>query len=169
MNNRQIWYIFGALLVGFIILVIASQIVLRPASMGASVKPVGLPEATGPATEEPAPAIHDINAMKQPIAQESADLKGVYANFPKSDVGGNMVEGWAKVKPEDKAKFVEELDKRISESNERLATNPDDKNAQHSLFISETLKNLAKNDFNYKLEKPAPPSSAPSSDSTSTK
>lgn len=77
------------------------------------------------------------------------DLKDVYANYPKEDAGSNMIEAWARVKPEDKAKYIEGVDKQIEEAKGMLAADPSNKKAKHMLFIAETMRKLTENNFNY--------------------
>lgn len=80
-----------------------------------------------------------------------ADLRDVYASHPRADTGADVVAGWARLKPEEKAKFNDGIDRQIEESRKALEANPDDKKARHQLFISETVKKLAADGFNYKL------------------
>lgn len=80
----------------------------------------------------------------------ASDLREVYAKYPKSDVGSNMIENWSKIKPEDKTKIREAMDKDIAESKERLRQNPEDKRAKRLLKISGMMKMLAAKDFNIK-------------------
>lgn len=98
-----------------------------------------------------------IETRKTPsISPDAArSLGDVYANFPRTDTGSNMVEAWAKVKPEEKAKFNEGVDKEIAGAKEALASDPADKKAKHMLFIAETMKKLAADDFNYKIPEEA--------------
>jgi hypothetical protein len=81
---------------------------------------------------------------------EVNDLRGAYEQYPKSNAGGDIVKGWARVKPEDRTKIREQLDKDIETSEETLRVNPNDKKAKGRLFISRTLKELALKDFNIK-------------------
>lgn len=80
------------------------------------------------------------------------DLKEVYEKYPKSDVGANIIESWAKIKPEDKAKIQKAMDRDIEESKEILRQNPEDKKAKHLLKIAEMMKMLASKNFNIKAE-----------------
>jgi len=75
-------------------------------------------------------------------------IEDVYNNYPTEDVGENMVTIWSKVNPEDKAKFMETLDKQINQAKETLVAHPDDKRAKSLLAISESLKKAAANNFN---------------------
>ena len=87
---------------------------------------------------------------------EPVSLAQVYTQYPKEDTGNNVVESWAKLSPEDKAKVDEQLDKKIVQAKEELKINPDNKNSKHVLFVSETLKRLCKNNFNYSLLESVP-------------
>lgn len=82
-------------------------------------------------------------------AENVRNLKDVYANFPRHDAGANMIEAWSRVKPEDKARYMEGVDKQITAAKEAMAVNPSDKKAKHMLFIAETMRKLAENGFNY--------------------
>lgn len=87
-----------------------------------------------------------------PSPENIRDLKDVYANYTKEDAGSNMIEAWSRVKAEDKAKYIEGVDKQIAESKGVLAANPSDKRAKHMLFIAETMRKLAENNFNYSAD-----------------
>lgn len=98
-----------------------------------------------------------VEAQKTPSISpsEARSLGDVYANFPKEDAGSNMIEAWKRVKPEEKAKFNEGIDKEIATAKELIASDPSDKKAKHMLFIAETMKKLAADDFNYKIPEEA--------------
>jgi hypothetical protein len=110
------------------------------------------PQVSKAATEPVKPAGYSLENIKsesgQKISAEPGDLKEVYEKFPKSDVGGNMVEGWARIKPEEKARIREALEREIETSKETLRQNPEDKKTKNLLHIAETLKALAAKDFN---------------------
>ena len=106
-------------------------------------------EASGPV--QPYGLDKNKTAAGQTVAASAAgDLKEVYEKYPKSDVGANIIESWAKVKPEDKAKIQKAMDKDIEESQERLRQNPGDKKAKHLLKIAEMMKTLTAKNFNVK-------------------
>lgn len=90
--------------------------------------------------------VRSVSAQKAPAA--AADIKEVYEKFPKSDVGGDMIRAWARIKPEEKARIHEALEKEIEASKEALRQNPEDKKTKNLLYIAETLKALAAKDFN---------------------
>ncbi len=79
-------------------------------------------------------------------------IEDVYKNYSTEDVGENMVAIWSKVNPEDKAKFMETMDKQIGQAKEALVANPDDRRAKSLLTISESLKKAAANNFNFSKE-----------------
>ena len=77
------------------------------------------------------------------------NVEDIYANFPAEDVGVNIMKSWSEVRPEDKVKLTEGLDKRIASCRDELAIDPDNRKARQMLAISESLKKLVSNDFNY--------------------
>lgn len=114
-----------------------------------SVLPAQLPQE---ASEPVHPTVYRLDKIKSAGTSsapgEVNDLKAAYEQYPKSDAGGNIIEGWSKVKPEDKVKIREALDRDIETSEEALRMNPDDKKAKSLLSISRMLKELASRDFN---------------------
>lgn len=103
-----------------------------------------------PENVAPKPVIYSIEDAKAQIGTEPAsDMADAYKKNPKEKTGGNIVEAWTKVRPEDKAIFNKEIEVKIAQAKEDLQKSPDDKKAQHVLFIAEALKTLAQNDFNY--------------------
>lgn len=104
-----------------------------------------------------APATYDISKIKKDTVKTDeklpADLKEMYEKYPVADVGDNMVEEWARMSPEHKAKFVEALDGEIGKSENILKDNPEDKNAKNKLHIAKMLKKLSQDGFNYKIKK----------------
>lgn len=107
-------------------------------------------------SEDEEKTLYDIDKIRpeKPKAQNvnAEDLATVYANYPKEDVGDNMSETWSKVNPEEKTKLLQGVDTKISEAREKLKLDPNDKKAKAMLAISESLKNMAANDFNYKKD-----------------
>jgi|GEM_PF-1972264 len=149
MKNKFIIYSIGVALIALIIVIIAVTIPLlqRPK--------IELPKTSPIVREKPvSKTIYDIDKIKGPAPAQGLEssLGQVYQNYSDEDVGRNMSEGWARVKPEDKKKLMEDLDKNISESKRALEEDPKNKDAKHKLFISETLKKLAASGFNYNLE-----------------
>lgn len=139
-----------------IIFILIAVVVIRGWYQGrpAVPKDVMPPQVPKAVTEPVEPAAYSLEKVKSASGQrarvEPADFKEVYENFPKSDVGGNMIEGWARIKPEEKAKIRETLDKDIELSREKLRQDPEDKKTKHLLYIAETLKALTMKDFNIK-------------------
>lgn len=112
-----------------------------------------LPPQVSETVPEPAKpdaySLEKIRSASMPGAPaEAANIKEVYEKFPKSDVGGDMIGAWARIKPEEKAKIHEALKKEIEASKETLRQNPEDKKTKNLLYIAETLKALAAKDFN---------------------
>ncbi len=103
-------------------------------------------------------SIYDIDKVKMALPKpaadnaENADLEDMYKNNDKTNVGGNMVEAWRRVKPEDKARLSDGFDKQIAASQEALKTDPKDKHAKSILYISEALKKMSVEGFNYKFK-----------------
>ncbi|MFH0763734.1 MAG: hypothetical protein V1927_01865 [Candidatus Omnitrophota bacterium] len=99
--------------------------------------------------------IYGINKIKTRQQDEYKgdvkDLASLYENYPKEHAGENMMEAWARVSPEDKAEFMKGLGEEIEKSKEALKGSPDDSKARSKLIISENLKKLALNNFNYKF------------------
>lgn len=99
---------------------------------------------------------YNIHDVKPPVVKTSGvrSLKDAYANFPKKDVGDDMIEGWSRVDPKDKAKLIETLDEQIVRAREALNADPNDKRAKGMLRVSEGLKRMTSQDFNYVLKAP---------------
>lgn len=152
MKKNKLLYINFALFAGIIVMIIVGRIVSpRPKERAAKEPSILKQRGSLPESQE---IIYDISRIKREevkTVREAKDLNEMYANFSKGDVGDNMVEAWAKVNPEDKAKFMGVLDKKIETSRALLKANPQDKKAKGMLFISESLKNMALNNFNYKI------------------
>lgn len=156
MERKKLIYINIGLFIGLIALII----IFRKIG-GVSDKDI-LKEKATPTTivapgEVKEPELYDIDKIKPPDAPAGAagkakvvSLAEVYKKYPKEDVGNNIVEGWARVKPEEKEKVIEELDKEIVIAKSRLSENPLDKKAKHALFIAETMKKLCVSNFDYR-------------------
>lgn len=158
---------FYAIVVFSVILLFAVITLFRTRSeMSQQPKQTGIPadvsKETSTAPLEPMTAsIEDIidrpsSEIKKVEKKEPNTLAQVYSQYNKEDAGGNMVDAWAKVKPEDKEKVYEQLDQEISQATEALKINPQDKKAKHALFISQTLKKLCKSNFDYSLLESVP-------------
>ena len=113
-----------------------------------------MPPVSGGASE----SVYDIDKVKRGISgpadgkAEYSDLEDMYKNCDKTNVGGNMVEEWRRVKPEDKAKISDGFDKQIIAAKDTLKTDPENKHAKNILYISEQLKKMSSDGFNYKLK-----------------
>jgi hypothetical protein len=84
--------------------------------------------------------------------EPASDLREMYKNFPEEDVGDDMPREWEGFGAEDKLKLTEVLDGQIDAAKKSLELDPGDRKARSKLFISESLKALALNGFNYKVE-----------------
>jgi gas vesicle protein len=118
--------------------------------------PVSRPLTAYPAPEVTvAPSIEDVKGRQDAeiIAskKDPVSLSQVYAQYPKEDVGKNMVASWAMVSQKEKEKVFEQLDKQIEQSMEAIKVNPEDSQARQILFIAETLKSMCKNNFDFNL------------------
>lgn len=108
---------------------------------------------TGPQTliEKRGPVIYDIDKAKgeKPTGaiEASANLKEAP---PEKDMGDSVQKAWTKVEPAEKARLMAELDKQIAQAQETLKQNPEDENAKHIIYVSETTKKFAENNFDYK-------------------
>ena len=158
MNDKNLTYINAALAIGLIAIIAVMFKTMNhakpPAAAGAERIRGRVPAAK---QEEP---IYDIGRIKGEEAKGGVkepvkNLGDVYKNFSEDDAGGNMIDGWSKVDPKDKAKFMETLDSQIANSREMLKADPEDKKAKGVLFISEKLKELASTNFNYDVKKEA--------------
>jgi hypothetical protein len=161
MQNKQLNIIFGVLITILVFLQARSMVSPKSKqSPAATAEIVPQPEQTAP--EEPAVlSIEDIR--NRPNFEEMnkteskpASLSEIYVAHPKEDTGNNIVESWARVNPEEKAKVSEELDKQVEQAKEELKVNPDNKSAKHMLFIAETMKKLCKSNFDYRLLESVP-------------
>lgn len=109
-----------------------------------------------PRSETAGRTIYNIDDVKKPSANESAveinDLESMYKKYPGERAGENMIEGWSKVKAEDKAELAKGIAEAIKKSEEDLKANPDDQRAKSKLVISQMLQKLIVNNFNYKIK-----------------
>ena len=155
MKNKTLFYINLALIVGLILIVLLNIKTNMLIPHRAEV--IKGPERHGPSAEAKIKeTVYDISKLRPAgattVKKPPSDLNDMYANFPQSDVGDNMIEGWSKVDPQDKEKFIGVVDKKIDESKKLLAANPKNKRAKHMLFISESLKKMTKDNFNSRIE-----------------
>lgn len=151
------FYINAALSLALILILIA---ITKPffVSQGKNAA-IGIKRASVPVIfEGPGESIYDIDKVKKSIPGpkgeeiEYSDFKAMYENSDKANVGGNMVEAWSRVKPEDKTRLSEGFDKQIIASREILKENPENKHAKNILYIAEALKKMFKEGFNYKFK-----------------
>lgn len=156
-KDKSIFYINVALTVSvlFILVFIARSLFISSTKdVVAGLRQDNLPVASKSVPE----SVYDIDKVKKSIPAPAngnaqySDLEEMYKNCDKTDVGGNMVEAWRRVKPEDKAKLSDGFDKQITISRETLKVNPDDKHAKNILYISEALKKMSGQGFNYSLK-----------------
>jgi len=161
MQNRQIQIILGVVITILVFLQVRSIFFHKPKQAPAPVAEIA-PQSEPEVPETPSvisiedfknrPSFEETNKPEE----KPASLSAIYTNHPKEDTGNNIVESWAKVNPEEKAKVNEQLDKQAEQAKEELKTNPDSKNAKHMLFIAETMKKLCKSNFDYKLLESVP-------------
>ena len=160
MGEKKLAYIPAALAIGLVAIIAVMSKTMNhakpPVSTGAAAERIRgrVPAAKA---EEP---IYDISKIKGEEAKGGVkepvkNLGDVYKNFSEDDAGGNMIDGWSKVDPKDRAKFMETLDSQIVNSREMLKANPEDKKTKGMLFISEKLKELASSNFNYDIKEEA--------------
>lgn len=102
-------------------------------------------------------SVYDIDKVKKNVSAAGSNIKysdfeDMYKNCDRTDVGGNMVQAWSRVKPEDKAKLSDGFDKQIVAAEETLKTEPANKHAKNLLYISKQLKKMSVEGFNYKLK-----------------
>ena len=156
MEEKKLTYINFTM---FIILIVVVFIIFRPIGFvpkkveikTAAVKPI-VPQNAQSAE----PAIYDIDKIKtkdqKTVNVDAKDLAEVYANYPEEDVGSNIMKNWADADPKDKKDFMDGLDKQIDTHKETVKLEPENKKARNLLKMSETLKKLAQNNFNYKVK-----------------
>lgn len=149
MKSKKLEYINWILFISLIVIIVIGGKFMKGASPRIQKEPA--------ASAQPEVKPHT-GAMREPIYEieklRTANVKPrnmdeVYKAFPKEAAGDNMIATWDKVNPEDKKKFSDTIDKEIKTAKERLAANPGDREAKAKLFISDTLKKLAANGFNY--------------------
>jgi len=147
----------GIITLIIIIAVVAALIIaLKPPNLGIrKVEIVKISSPIFPARTAVEEAGYDIDKIKRAgekvSVEKITDIQAVYRNYPEKDVGDNPVIGWAKVSLRDKAKFTEGVDKEIVKLKESLIVNPNDENAKSKLAISESLRKLIANNFDYKM------------------
>jgi hypothetical protein len=154
---EKIFYINIALAAALAVILI---IMLRPVffvpkmDKGSQDKPARV--LVGP--EKVSETAYDINKVKAVSAadvnagREFSDFKDMYENAPPHTAGGNMVRSWSGVKPKEKERLLEGFDKEIVTAQEKLKEDPADKHAKNMLYISQTLKEMARSGFNYKFK-----------------
>jgi len=163
MQQRQ-FYIGIAVLVTMVFAVIiffgvrSSLIQSQPPVVQEKIEESGEPVVAEQITT---PSIEEIRGRPQTGEKKAhekppATLSEVYTQYPQEDTGGNMVEAWARVKPEEKEQVLEQLDQQIARAHEALKANPVDKKAKQILFISENLKKMCKANFNMSLLQSVP-------------
>ncbi len=158
MKGKNLLYINLVLFISLVIVTFIGTRFFVPTSEEALLKKAG-PEAVKPIPIARALQSSYEGILKVRSEEEKGypktppkDLKDVYNNYSEKDAGENIVEAWAKTNPQDKAKFMEGLDKEIKASREILSANPEDRKAKSLLVMSENLKALALTDFNYKMK-----------------
>lgn len=155
-DNRTL-YINTALVIAIILVLIFMTRFLfvsgnknAPASLKQNNRPV--------ISQDPSEFVYDIDKVKRAISgpagdnAEYSDLEEMYKNSDKTDVGGNMVEAWRRVKPEDRARLSDGFDKQIAAAQETLKKDSGNKHAKNLLYISGQLKKMSSDGFNYKLK-----------------
>ena len=80
------------------------------------------------------------------------DLVSVFERYPKEDVGDDMHKAWARFLPEDKAKLTNGIDKKITECQDALSIDQNDRRAKSALKVSRMLKKLIDNEFNIEFK-----------------
>lgn len=152
MKSKDLFYINIALFVGLILLVVVLFKTYAPAPSETikDIQPVKPPVIQPAAKSEP--VSYDINKVKGSQhagpTKEPTSLKEMYEGASQEDAGENIIEKWKMLKSEDKARFKDSLAEKIEKYKNILKSNPGDQAAKESLYIVETLKKLADNDFN---------------------
>jgi hypothetical protein len=155
-NKKVLIFINIVLVIGLVLLMVIVRQTARKVSVKElpSTSQAAIPRKITPSVTIPQRGVYDINAAKTRVSgagKEMTDLAEVYQTFPREDAGDNITANWARMKPEDKARFKEEFDKNILQAKETLKTNPQDRRAKALLIIASSLRNMADNDFNMKL------------------
>mgnify|MGYP001572899490 CR=1 FL=1 len=156
-KDTGISYINISLGISVVLLLI---VMLRPIFVSSNKSvPVDLKRNNAPVvSERPSESAYDIDKVKRNISwpagdnAEYSDLEEMYKNCDKTNVGGNMVEAWRRVKPEDKARLSEGFDKQIAVAQETLKADPKDKHAKNILYIAEAIKKMSAEGFNHNLK-----------------
>lgn len=152
MSKKDINIILIALVVAAAIFFVGKQ---NPFVKSVEVKVISAPiqPGTQPVEQRQIYDIDKIRAQKEALPKgKVTDLASLYANYPKERTGENIIEAWTRISPEDKAKFTKGLTEEIEKSKEKIKINPDDSRARAKLLISENLRKLALNNFNYKFK-----------------
>jgi uncharacterized membrane protein len=158
LRDSDTFYINAALAVAILLILV---FIIRPFFMSSDKNAaIPLKQDNVPVVSEGASeSAYDIDKVKNNISSGSAggsaeysDLEDMYKNCDKNNVGGNMVDAWRRVKPEDKGRLSKGFDEQIVASQETLKKDPGNKHAKNLLYISEQLKKMSTDGFNYKLK-----------------
>lgn len=145
MDKRITTYLNIALVV---LIVVSVVMLVKTFQRTFGTPPPQAPQAPAVVTPAPPPPPAMPQVREEPPGPVT-QLSEIYRTHPQWDTGGNMAEAWSRVKPEEKARMMEELDKKIAVAKEQLVADPANKKAKHILFITETVKKLAENGFDY--------------------
>ena len=107
-----------------------------------------------------APVVYDIKKIKSTIVgqkkqQAFVDLNDMYIRSSEQDAGENIVEVWNNASPEYKSNFIEVLNGRIKKAKNVLKQDPSDKRAKKVIILSESLKRMMQDNFNYSFQVPS--------------
>lgn len=109
--------------------------------------------------QKTAQTVYDISKVKKKEAGDSyadtIDFAGMYNSCPETDVGDNMVEGWARMDEKQKAALKGGFEKESAKAQENLNINPEDKHARNKLRIINVLQGMMNEDFNHKFNESA--------------
>lgn len=118
-----------------------------------TLKENAVPATPAPQTVKPEPVIYslekDAPKVQASSSDDNVDMPAAYQKYPKDKMGGNIAEAWSMVRPEDKETFNKEIETRILAAKKEVEFDPTNKRAIHELFIAETMKKLAENNFVY--------------------
>ncbi|MFA5255852.1 MAG: hypothetical protein WC419_04045 [Candidatus Omnitrophota bacterium] len=118
------------------------------------------PDMTAKKKKPEEPKIYDINKVKQGMVktpeEEYADMRKDHEKYPgKYDIN-YMPSPVFKMKPEEKAQIIAELNKSVDDLKEALKLDPKDQKARSKLFLSETLKKIVLSTSEYSQEEIPP-------------
>lgn len=151
MREKNLVYINVALLIILIVIAVSFMGLVRPSRNAAGERETPAPPEVSVKQER---AVYQIEETKltarRMSGEQPQDMEAVFKNFPEEDVGPDIVTAWAGVNPEDKAKFIEGLDRKIKSCRKALKSDPDDKKARNVLAMSETIRKLVAKEFRYK-------------------